>query len=66
LLDGLICLRYGQDRQGLRWLFGVLQVDPAHRLTHQVLADYYERCGQWQQADHHRSLASAPADGEAV
>jgi Tfp pilus assembly protein PilF len=62
LRAGLICLRNGQDRQGLRWLFGALQVDPAHRPTHQALAAYYERSGQEQQATHHRRLACAPKD----
>lgn len=54
---GLICLRNGQDRQGLRWLLGALQVDPAHRPTHLALAAYYERCGQEQKAAYHRRLA---------
>lgn len=62
LRAGLICLRNGQDRQGLRWLFGALQVDPDHHPTHQALADYYQRCGQGQRAARHRRLASAPAD----
>jgi len=57
LQAGLICLRNGQDRPGLRWLLGALQVDPAHRPTHEALAAYYERSGQLRQAAHHRRLA---------
>jgi tetratricopeptide (TPR) repeat protein len=36
----LICLRNGQEQEGLRWLKGALQVDPQYRPAQQALADY--------------------------
>jgi tetratricopeptide (TPR) repeat protein len=42
---GLICLRNGQDQEGLRWLQSALQEDPNHRPTQQALAEYYGRAG---------------------
>lgn len=51
---GVICLRNGQEREALRWLTGALQVNPQHRPTHQVLADYYERDGKPERAAYHR------------
>jgi tetratricopeptide (TPR) repeat protein len=57
---GRICLRNGQEQQGLRWLRGALQIDPAHRPTHAALAEYYERAGPPDLAAHHRRLAGPP------
>jgi tetratricopeptide (TPR) repeat protein len=54
---GVIMLRNGQDKEGLRWLESALQEDPRHAETHRVLADYYERTGQADLAQHHRQLA---------
>jgi len=50
---GAILLRNGQEKQGLRWLLGILRIDPEHRPTHQVLAEYYERAGNRELAEHH-------------
>jgi tetratricopeptide (TPR) repeat protein len=36
----LICLRNGQEQEGLRWLKGALQVDPHYRPAQHVLAQY--------------------------
>jgi tetratricopeptide (TPR) repeat protein len=57
---GRICLRSGQDQQGLRWLYGALQINPAHRATHATLADYYDRVGRPELAAEHRRLAGPP------
>jgi predicted Zn-dependent protease len=51
---GKICLRNGQEQEGLRWLLGALQCDPHHRPTHDALAEYYERHGDAQAAAEHR------------
>jgi tetratricopeptide (TPR) repeat protein len=42
----LICLRYGQEQEALRWLTGALQVNPQYRPAYQTLANYYEGTGQ--------------------
>jgi tetratricopeptide (TPR) repeat protein len=60
---GVICLRNGQEQEGLRWLAGALQVDPQYRPTHQVLAAYYQRTGKPDRAAHHQQLASRPGEG---
>jgi predicted Zn-dependent protease len=51
---GVIFLRSGQTKEGLRWLYSALQEEPRHRPTHQVLADYYESIGDKGQAAWHR------------
>jgi predicted Zn-dependent protease len=53
---GMICLRNGQTAEGLRWLEGALQLDPACRGAHQALAEHYERAGQSEQAAQHRTF----------
>jgi Tfp pilus assembly protein PilF len=40
-----ICLRYGRDEEGLRWLRSALQAAPQDPATHAALAAYYERQG---------------------
>jgi predicted Zn-dependent protease len=54
---GVIFLRSGQAKEGLRWLYSALQEEPRYRPTHQVLADYYESIGDKQQAAWHRQQA---------
>jgi tetratricopeptide (TPR) repeat protein len=59
---GRILLRNGHDEEGLRWLASALQLQPGHRPTHAVLAEYFERVGKPDQAARHRRLAGvAPA-----
>jgi predicted Zn-dependent protease len=55
---GQICLRNGQVAEGLRWLYGVLELAPNHAQAHQVLADHYASQGDGSQADYHRNRAS--------
>src|SRR5262249_39951961 len=43
---GLIFLRTGQTREGLRWLHSALQLDPAHAEARQALARYAPKEGQ--------------------
>jgi tetratricopeptide (TPR) repeat protein len=54
---GMIFLRSGQTKEGLRWLYSALQENPGYRPTHQVLADYYESAGEKPQAAWHRHQA---------
>jgi len=54
---GLICLRNGQEQDGVRWLRSALGEDPMHRPTHRALAEYFQTVGQAQRAAYHRHLA---------
>jgi predicted Zn-dependent protease len=51
---GRLYLRYGKDREGVRWLSSALQADPGYRAAHEALADYYTRVGDTAAADQHR------------
>ena len=55
---GQLLLRNGHEEEGLRWLDSALEMQPGHRRTHQVLADYFEEKGQPEQATYHRRLAA--------
>src|SRR5438132_3827171 len=50
---GLILLRNGLESEGLRWFDSALAEDPRHAPAHQALADYYERTGNSERAEHH-------------
>lgn len=39
---GMLHLEYGEEKEGLVWLFSVLNLDPNHRQTLTALANYYE------------------------
>jgi predicted Zn-dependent protease len=52
---GRICLRNGQEMEGLRWLYGALDLVPDHKATHAALAEHYESKGDKAQAEYHRS-----------
>lgn len=54
---GVICLRNGQAAEALRWLQGALEIAPADRATHAVLADYYSGQGDDVRATYHRQRA---------
>jgi predicted Zn-dependent protease len=56
---GRICLRNRQTVEGLRWLSGVLDLDPSNPTAHQILADYYESSGNEALAKHHRASAGS-------
>ena len=40
---GTICMRNGQEQEGLRWLYGALQNDPQHVPTQAALAAYFKQ-----------------------
>lgn len=54
---GVLYLRSGQEREGLRWLESALKADPRHRPAHQALAEHFERKGRSDLAEYHRRLA---------
>jgi predicted Zn-dependent protease len=54
---GLICLRYGQDAEAVRWLQGAVQLDPSFAPAHESLAECYDRAGRRDLAAHERQLA---------
>src|SRR5262249_5457825 len=58
---GAIHLYHGRETEGLRWIDSALQIVPAHRASHQTLADYFERQGKKERADYHRRMAQGTA-----
>jgi tetratricopeptide (TPR) repeat protein len=61
---GVLCLRLGREKQGLQALQLALDRDPQHRPTLEAFADYYEKIGEKQAAEHYRRLfEQAPRDG---
>jgi predicted Zn-dependent protease len=56
-------LEFGEDDEGLRWLFVTLQARPDHRPSHRILADYYEKHGHPERAAEHRRLAGPDVKG---
>jgi predicted Zn-dependent protease len=57
---GEICLRNGQASEGLRWLAGVLDLNPDDAPTHRLLADYYAAHGDGERAKAHRLRTGGP------
>jgi predicted Zn-dependent protease len=57
---GRVCLRNGQDQEGLRWLHGALQVNPSYGPAHAALAEFYEQRGDPDRAATHRRKAGEP------
>ena len=53
---GMIFLQNGMTREGLHWLSTALDAYPAHRPTHEALAQYYEKAGQEDLAAYHRQF----------
>jgi len=56
---GTILLRCGFVEPGLHWLDTALRHDARCTAAHQALAEYYQRIGASEQAEHHRRLAAA-------
>lgn len=54
---GAIALSLGRDEEALHWLHSALHLDPNHRATHQLLADYYAKRGDGMRAANHRRKA---------
>jgi tetratricopeptide (TPR) repeat protein len=54
---GLLLLRNEQVEDGIKWLRGILQVDPGHRPTHRALAEHYRHVGEQELASHHGQRA---------
>jgi predicted Zn-dependent protease len=61
---GELFLRNGRDKEGLRWLQSALRENPDHGPTHQALAAYYEKTGQTDLANSHRSRGLFPGPGK--
>jgi tetratricopeptide (TPR) repeat protein len=56
---GMILMRMGSPREGLRWLESALREDPRHAPTHRSLALYYQKAGQTGRAARHLEQAAA-------
>ncbi|MCX7702002.1 MAG: tetratricopeptide repeat protein [Gemmataceae bacterium] len=57
---GVSALQLGQESLGLRWLAEALKLDPDHRDTHRVLAEFFEKKGDQPAAEFHRRRAANP------
>jgi tetratricopeptide (TPR) repeat protein len=51
-----ILLRLGKPKDALHWFETALEKDPRHRPTHESLAAFYEKAGDYTRAAHHRRL----------
>jgi tetratricopeptide (TPR) repeat protein len=58
---GVVCLRLGREKDGMRWLQSVLQQDPRHAAAHRALAEHYAGTGRADLAARHRRLATGNA-----
>lgn len=56
---GKTALVLGQESLGLRWLAEALKLDPNHRETHRVLAEFFQQKGDRAAAEFHRRRAEA-------
>jgi tetratricopeptide (TPR) repeat protein len=54
---GIILLRNGQPRDGLRWLYSALGENPRYRPAHEALARHFESVHQADRAAYHRKQA---------
>ena len=50
---------HGRDEEGLRWARQILAVDPRHRETNRLMAEYYERKGEPGRANYYRLIAES-------
>jgi tetratricopeptide (TPR) repeat protein len=57
-----ILLRLGKPQDALHWFQTALEKDPSYRPTHQSLAEFYERVGDFEQAARHRRFLSTPGE----
>jgi tetratricopeptide (TPR) repeat protein len=51
---GDLCLRLGEEKSGLMWLYRALKINPNHKATHEILLRYYEAKGNTAEAARHR------------
>jgi predicted Zn-dependent protease len=58
---GKLLLQTGRTEVGLQWLNTALRLDPAHRPTHLLLAEYHGTTGNAAQAEYHRRIAQGGA-----
>jgi tetratricopeptide (TPR) repeat protein len=47
---------HGRDEEGLRWVRHILAVDPRHRESNRLMAEYYERKGEPGRANYYRLM----------
>jgi predicted Zn-dependent protease len=56
---GILCLRLGQESEGVRWLLSALQENPGLSAANRALADHYQSKGRPDLAAQHRRLAGS-------
>jgi predicted Zn-dependent protease len=57
---GTIALQLDDEPAAMRWFGAVLTIDPAHRPTHEFLANHFEKKGRHDAAAFHRRHAQQP------
>jgi tetratricopeptide (TPR) repeat protein len=60
---GMISLRAGAAKEGLRWLQSALRENPRHVAAHKALASYYQKTGEPGRAMQHQELARKIEEG---
>ena len=56
---GKLTLEWRSSDAGERWLRSVLEYDPGHGETHNLLAQHYQESGNLERAAHHRKMAES-------
>ncbi len=54
-------LTHGYDQEGVKWARKILVEHPGHRETCLILAEYYERIGEWDQARSYKDRITRPS-----
>lgn len=63
---GRLMLELGLPREAARWFEIALQIDPAHRASHQALAEIWARVGDERRAERHREALDATSKEESA
>ena len=53
---GRVLLRLGKQKDAVHWLRSAVEKDPAHRKSHEALAEFFESVRAFEQADYHRRI----------
>jgi tetratricopeptide (TPR) repeat protein len=60
---GAINLRFGNNREGIRWYYEALRVNPNDSESHKALAEHFEKVGNKEKAAFHRRIVAASGKG---
>jgi len=63
---GVADMELGRELEAAHWFRSVLSLEPGHRKTHQLMADYYQKEGDTRRADYHRRWLTGKARPAAI